>query len=384
VDICKSKEKCGGCCYQGVAYKEQLSNKAGEVMGLLKEAGIPAELFLGIKECPSQYNYRNKMEYTFGDEVKGGEMHLGLHEKGKFMNIVDVSYCQLVHEDFNILVKASLEFALEKGYTHYNRKSHTGLCRNLIIRRGVRTHEIVVNIVTTSDGLFDEEGYKDKLLSLKLENSIVGIIHTFCDSVSDAVSCEKLNIIYGREYYNEEIIGLKFKVGPFSFFQTNVEAAERLYKDAISLIDDFEGKTVYDLYCGTGTITQALATKAGHAIGVEIVEEAIETAKESAKENNLDNCTFIAGDVNLVLKTLEEKPDVIIVDPPRSGIVPKAMQQILDYGVNQIVYISCNPKTMVPNLSMALLCGYSIKQIQAYDNFPFTKHIESICVLEKQ
>jgi len=383
VDICKSKEKCGGCCYQGVEYKDQFSNKAGEVQGILKEAGIPTELFLGIKECPSQYSYRNKMEYTFGDEVKGGEMHLGLHEKGKFMNIVDVSECQLVHKDFNLLVETTLNFALEKGYTHYNRKSHTGLCRNLIIRRGVRTNEIVVNIVTTSDGNFDEESYKETLLGLNLDHTLVGIIHTFCDSVSDAVTCEKLNIIYGREYYNEEIMGLKFKVGPFSFFQTNVEAAERLYKDAISLIDNFEGKTVFDLYCGTGTITQALATKAGHAIGVEIVEEAIVTAKESAKVNNLNNCTFIAGDVNQVLKTLEEKPDVIVVDPPRSGIVPKAMQQILDYGVDQIVYISCNPKTMVPNLTMAQLCGYSIKQIQAYDNFPFTKHIESICLLEK-
>ena len=381
-NICKSSERCGGCCYQGVSYEDQLKNKEGEVRGFLKENGVDPSVLIGIKPCPNQHSYRNKMEYTFGDETKGGEIHLGLHEKGKFMNIVDVSECQLVPDDFNIIIKATLNFSLNKNYVHYNKKTHQGLLRSLIIRKGIRTNELVINIVTSS-GEFDEDDYTKMLLGLKIDAEIAGVLHTINDNISDAVICDELRVLYGRPYYNEIILGLKFKVGPFSFFQTNVEAAERLYNDAISLIDDLEGKTVFDLYCGTGTITQAMAIKAKKAIGVEIVEEAVNTAKESAKLNSLNNCEFIADDVNLALKNIKEKPDVIVVDPPRSGIVPKAMQQILDYGVKQIVYISCNPKTMAGNLAMAKLCGYEIKQITAYDNFPFTKHIESIALLAK-
>ena len=381
--ICPSAEKCGGCCYQGVSYEDQLKNKAGEVRRWLADNGMDPEILSGIKPCTVRAAYRNKMEYTFGDEVKGGEMHLGLHQKGSFMNIIDVSECQLVPEDFNRILAATLGFAREKGYKHYHKKTHEGLCRSLVLRRGVRSGELVVNIVTSSESLFDEEGYIKKILSLQLDNTVVGILHTINDAAADAVICDELRVLWGREYYNEEILGLKFQVGPFSFFQTNVEAAERLYSDALSLIDGLEGKTVYDLYCGTGTITQAMALKAKKAIGVEIVEEAVQTARESARVNGLTNCEFIAEDVNTALSKIAEKPDIIVVDPPRSGIIPKAMQQILDYGVQQIIYISCNPKTMAINLKTARMCGYEVKSLQAYDNFPFTKHTEAIAVLEK-
>ena len=384
LSICKSSELCGGCCYQGVSYEEQLKIKEGSVREYLASNGIDPDVLIGIKECPIRYRYRNKMEYTFGDQVKGGEMHLGLHEAGRFMNIVEVSSCQLVHEDYNTIVKETLKFVLDHGYSHYNKKKHAGLCRSLVIRRGVRTKELVINIVTTSEGYFDEEGFVKMLLGLNLENKIAGILHTVNDALADVIKCDELRVLYGREYYEEEIMDLKFRIGPFSFFQTNVEAAERLYLDAISLIDDLEGKTVYDLFCGTGTITQAMARKAKKAIGVEIVEEAVETARESAKLNSLDNCEFIAEDVLTALAKIEDKPDVIVVDPPRSGIVPKAMKQILDYGVDQIVYVSCNPKTMAINLKMALENGYEIKSIQAYDNFPMTKHIESVALITKK
>ena len=379
--FCPSAGLCGGCTFQGVGYDEQLKIKEEQVKDHLRSAGIDPACFDGIMPCPVVYGYRNKMEYTFGDQVKGGEMHLGLHEAGHFMNIVEVSECQLVHEDFNTIVKETLRFVLDHGYSHYNKKKHSGLCRSLVIRRGVRTKELVVNIITTSEESFDEEGFSAMLLGLELENRIVGILHTVNDALADVIKCDELRLIYGREYYEEEIMGLKFRIGPFSFFQTNVEAAERLYIDAISLIDDLEGKTVYDLFCGTGTITQAMARKAKKAIGVEIVEEAVETARESARLNGLDNCEFIAEDVLTALSKIEDKPDVIVVDPPRSGIVPKAMKQILDYGVDQIVYVSCNPKTMVVNLRSALDSGYGIKSIRAYDNFPMTKHIETICCL---
>ena len=381
--ICPSAERCGGCCYQGVAYTDQIKNKEGETRAFLKQNGVDPALLLGIESSPCIYRYRNKMEYTFGNEVKDGPTILGLHAKKSFISIVSTEDCRLVHQDFNVVLKATLKFALEHGYTHYNQKLHTGFLRSLILRRGVRTKELLVNIVTSSAQEFDEEGFKDMILGLPLENKVVGIMHTINDNKADALIADEVRQIWGRSWYNEEILGLKFKVGAFSFFQTNVEAAERLYKDAIGLIDGLEGKTVYDLYCGTGTMTQAMALKAKKAIGVEIVAEAVETAKTSAEINGLDNCEFICGDVAAVLSSIQEKPDVIMVDPPRAGIMPKAMQQILSYGVDQIVYVSCNPKTMAGNLHTALLSGYRIKQIKAYDNFSFTKHVEAVALLER-
>ena len=382
-DICPSFGLCGGCCYQDLAYEEQLRIKKEEVRGYLEKNGIDPDLLIGIKPCPSIYEYRNKMEYTFGDQVKGGELHLGLHQAGHFMNIIDVSECRLVTEDYNTIVKAALDHVLEKGYTHYNKKSHSGLCRSLVIRRGVRTHELLLNIVTTSENGFNEEDFVNMILGLDLKDKVVGIIHTVNDSISDVVKCDELKLLYGRDHYEEEILGLKFRIRPFSFFQTNVEAAERLYSDAISLIKDIDNKTVFDLYCGTGTITQAMAKKAAKAIGVEIVEEAVETARESAEMNGLKNCTFIAEDVNTALSKIACMPDVIVIDPPRSGIVPKAMDQILSYGVDQIIYVSCNPKTMAINLKTAIDKGYVIDSITAYDNFPMTKHIETVASISK-
>lgn len=381
--ICPVSDGCGGCSYQGVSYEDQLKNKEGEVRGLIKAASLNPELLREIKPCPSQYAYRNKMEYTFGNSHKDGPTVLGLHMKKSFISIIPTEECQLVSDDFNKILKATLEFVREKNYPFYHKKFHDGLMRSLVIRKGFRTKELLINIVTTTETEFDEQGYKDLILGLDLECSVAGLLHTINNNISDVVTCEELRVLHGRSYYEEEIMGLKFKVGAFSFFQTNVEAAERLYKDAINLIEDLDGKTVYDLYCGTGTITQAMALRAKQAIGVEIVEEAIETAKMSAEINGLTNCTFIADDVQHALSGIEEKPDVIVVDPPRSGISPKALMQILGYGVKQIIYISCNPKTLVENLRAAKMSGYETKHITAYDNFPFTKHTECIALLEK-
>ena len=182
----------------------------------------------------------------------------------------------------------------------------------------------------------------------------------------------------------ERILGLDFKVSAFSFFQTNVEAVERLYTEALALADSFEGKTVFDLYCGTGTISQILALKAKKVLGIELVSEAVDAARENAKANGLNNCSFIAGDVFEVLKNVEEKPDVIVVDPPRVGIQPKALDKIIAYDVPEIVYISCNPKTMADNLKYAEYYGYDCKYLKPFDNFPMTKHIESIALLTKR
>lgn len=372
-------EGCGGCAYQGVPYEEQLAKKEKEVRELLAKY---ESVFEGIEPTPSQYNYRNKMEYTFGNISKGEPMCLGMHMKGSYLNLVDASCCQIVPEDFNTLVKLTINFCNERNYTFYHKKAHEGLMRNLILRQGFRTGELLVNIVT-DDGDFDEKGFVSLVKDAPLRSKVVGILHTVNRNRADAFKCDELKILDGQPYYMEEIMGLKFKVGPFSFFQTNVDAAERLYSQALELIPNLEGKTCFDLYCGTGTITQALALKAKQAIGVEIVAEAVDAARENAALNGLENCRFICGDVGEVIGTIEEKPDVIVVDPPRSGMAPKAMNQILAYGIPEILYISCNPKSLAENLRQAAMSGYKPVKIKAYDNFAFTSHVESVVLLSK-
>lgn len=382
-EVCRDKDICGGCVYQGVPYEEQLSNKFGEVKGLLDKKDIRYGELLPIEGAPSRYGYRNKMEYTFGDMEKNGPMTLGMHKKKHFMSIVTVDQCQLVHEDFNVILRGVLEFASSRGYTHYHKKAHKGLMRHLIVRRGIRTGELLVNVVTSSEDGFDENAFVEMIRALPLENQVVGILRTINDRLADAVYCDELRVLWGRDYYNEEILGLKFKVSAFSFFQTNVDAVERLYSYAVSLIDDFENKEVFDLYCGTGTITQVLARKAKEVIGIELVEEAVEAAKTNAALNGLDNCRFLAGDVFEVLDSLPDKPEVIVVDPPRVGISSNALEKIIGYGVKQIVYISCNPKSLTDNLYYMQYYGYEIKSVKPFDNFPGTKHTECVAVLEK-
>ena len=420
--ICRDHEMCGGCVYQGVPYEEQLANKFGEVKSLLDAKSIKYGELLPIQPAPCRFEYRNKMEYTFGDMEKGGPTTLGMHRKKHFMSIVTVDECQLVHEDFNKILRATLEFVNERGYTHYHKKRHTGLMRNLILRRGVRTGEILVNISTSSEGEpggaseamrgqdlpgepggapevqgqqgaasdsevaqgFDEQAYVDLILGLPLENKVVGILRTINDRLADAVYCDELRILHGRDYYNEEILGLKFQVKAFAFFQTNVEAVENLYSYAIGLIDDFENKKAFDLYCGTGTISQVLARRASEVVGVEIVEDAVEAAKAAAALNGLDNCRFIAGDCFEVLDSIDDKPEVIVVDPPRVGIKTDALDKIIGYGVDQIVYVSCNPKSLADNLYYMQYYGYEVKSVKPFDNFPCTKHTECVCLLSRK
>lgn len=381
MELCKHAEWCGGCLYQGTHYDEQLKTKENEIKALLESNGIVPKVFAPIVGSPDCYGYRNKMEYTFGDLTKDGPMTLGMHRKGNFMSVVTVDECQLVHEDFNLVLAATLDFC--KDYPKYHKKQHTGLLRNLIIRRGVRTGELLINIVTSGEPGFDEEGFVAMIQALPVTSKIVGILRTINNGVSDAVNCDELKTLSGRDYYLEKILGLDFQVSAFSFFQSNVEAVEVLYNEALHLIPDLSGKIVFDLFCGTGTIAQAMAKKAKEAIGVELVIEAVEAAKQNAARNGLTNCTFLAGDVFEVLETISTKPDVIVMDPPRMGIREKALNKIIDYGVDELVYISCNPKTLVQNLVQLQSRGYQVEYLRPFDDFPFTKHIESIVHLKK-
>ena len=379
--ICAHAEWCGGCNYQGVDYEEQLRLKGVEVEKCLGDKEIIFNEYLGIERAPQTEAYRNKMEYTFGDLTKGGEMTLGLHRKKNFMSIVTTDRCRIVCDDFNAILAATLKFCGEKGYEFYNKKRHEGLLRHLILRRGVRTGELLVNIVTSCQGAFHGDEYTGLLRELKLEGVIKGIINTRDDGLADSIQCDETKVLWGRDYYTEIIMGLTFKVGAFSFFQTNVEAAERLYTDAIGMSGGFDGKSVFDLYCGTGTISQAVSGHAKRVVGIDISAESIAGARENADRNGIKNCEFFAGDVFDVMETLRESPDVIILDPPRAGVHPKALKKIVDYGAGELIYISCNPKSFVDNLYYLQYYGYRADKIKAYDNFPFTRHCECLARL---
>ena len=388
--ICPHNDFCGGCTYQEESYEEQLKIKEQDVRKLFQTGGISPSVFDAIEGCPeeSRYRYRNKMEYTFGDEVKDGPLCLGMHRPGQFMAITTVDKCQIVREDFNRILKYTLDFCIEHGYAKYHKRRHVGLVRNLVIREGFRTDEIIVNIVTTTESEFAEDEWLQGLHRLQLDGDIVGVMHTLDDNIADSVNCEELRVLEGRDYYLEKLLGLDFKVHEFSFFQTNIEAVERLYSKAISLIDSVDDKNVFDLYCGTGTISQVVAKKAKHVTGVEIVQESVDMAKENAALNGLTNCDFICGDVFDVLENSArgkelEQPDVIIVDPPRVGMTPDAVRKIASYDVPQIVYISCNPKSLVKNLSQFADYGYKAEYVKPFDNFPMTGHVETVVLMSK-
>ncbi|MDE3429860.1 23S rRNA (uracil(1939)-C(5))-methyltransferase RlmD [Clostridioides difficile] len=382
-ETCKHFRECGGCTLLSVPYEKQLEIKEKQVMDLFLKQDLFGFQFLGIEGSPENKYYRNKMEYTFGDEVKNGPLTLGLHKKGKHIDIQTVEECMLVDEDFSKILVSSVEFFNEKKLPYYRTMNHKGYLRHLVVRKGIHTNEIMVNIVTSSQEDFDMYEFKDMLLGIDLKSELVGVLHTINDGLADAVQCDELRVLYGRDYIQEEILGLKFKISPFSFFQTNTKGAEVLYSIARDFIGDYNDKVVFDLYSGTGSIGQVMAGAAKKVYGIEIVEEAVVAANENAKLNGLTNCEFIAGDVAKVVKDLKDKPDLIIVDPPRPGIHKDAIRDICGFGAKEIVYISCNPKSLVVDLVDFKGYGYEIKMVKCMDMFPNTPHCETVALLSK-
>lgn len=381
--VCPHFEGCGGCTMLSVDYAKQLEIKEEQVLELFEDAGIRGFEFLGVQGSPDNVGYRNKMEYTFGDEVKGGPLTLGLHKKGRHIDIQTVDGCMLVDSDFNTILKESLAFFQDAELPYYRVVNHEGYLRNLVVRKGIHTDEIMVNIVTSSQCEFDMSKFADMINGLELKGNVVSILHTINDGLADAVQCDEMRILYGVDYLHEEILGLKFKISPFSFFQTNTKGAEQLYTIARDFIGDHSNKVVFDLYSGTGSIGQLMAEKAKKVYGIEIIEEAVVAANENAKLNGLDNCEFIAGDVKDTVKSLDVKPDLIIVDPPRPGIHKQAIKDICDFGAKEIVYISCNPKTLVDDLKDFIGYGYMPEKVKCMDMFPNTPHCESVVKLYK-
>lgn len=378
---CSIFPSCGGCMYQTMAYGEQLKMKACQVKELMDGVVDAEYLFEGLKESPQEFGYRNKMEFSFGDEYKDGPLTLGLHKKGSTYDVLTAGDCKLVHSDMNRILLCTLKFFGERGVTYYKKIQHTGYLRHLLLRRGDATGEILICLVTTSQEEYDLEPLKKELLNQELEGNVVGILHIINDSLSDVVKSDETRILFGRDYFYERILGMEFKITPFSFFQPNSRGAEVLYRTVREYIGDIKNMTVFDLFSGTGTIAQVLAPGAKQVIGVEIIEEAVEAARENAARNGLDNCKFIAGDVFKVLDEIDEKPDVIVLDPPRDGIHPKALPKILDYGVKNIVYISCKVTSLVRDLEMIQGRGYEVVKCAGVDQFPMTVHVETVVLL---
>lgn len=380
--VCSIFPACGGCMYQTMDYQAQVKMKAEQIQSIM-DAAVDgySYTFEGVKESPKEFAYRNKMEFSFGDEYKDGPLSLGLHKKGSTYDVLTASDCKLVHEDMTQILSCVLDYFKERGVSYYKKMQHIGYLRHLLLRRGDTTGEILVNLVTTTQEEHDLAPLVEKLLALPVEGKIVGILHILNDSLSDVVQSDETKILYGQDYFYEKIMGLEFKITPFSFFQPNSRGAEVLYSTVREYIGDIHDMTVYDLFSGTGTIAQVLAPVAKQVIGVEIIEEAVEAAKENAERNGLHNCRFIAGDVFKVLDEIEEKPDVIVLDPPRDGIHPKALPKILDYGVENIVYISCKATSLARDLEMIQARGYRVVKCTAVDQFCQTVHVETVVLL---
>ena len=410
---CPHFSSCGGCAYQTLSYDDQLKIKEGQVHELLepvlkqklkgesRDLVDISKLFEAMVPSPVQFEYRNKMEFSFGDASPGGPLELGLHKRGSFYDIVTCRDCRIVDNDFRIILTETLAYFRGKDTTYFHKRTHEGYLRFLLVRKAAKTGEILIDLVTTSQTPPETictqksllEDWTDMLLEQKLSGKIAGILHTIDDGVADAIANDHTDILYGRDWFNEEVLGLNFRITPFSFFQTNTLSAEVLYSKVREYVDvaltgtdplrEKRKGVVFDLYSGTGTIGQLMSTNAESVIGVEIVEEAVRAANENAELNGLHNCKFIAGDVLKMLDEIEEKPDLIILDPPRDGINPKALTKIINYGVDYIIYISCKPTSLARDLVPLIDGGYVPTRICPIDQFPATNHVEVATLLKR-
>lgn len=380
---CKHFGICGGCRYQNLSYEQQLDLKKRQVEELIEKSGLSFAIE-NIYGSPITEGYRNKMEFTFGDEEKDGPLALGMHKKNSFYDIVTLEDCRIVDPDFNVLLQAILKYFKEKGETYFHKIRHEGFLRHLVMRRSVKTGDILINLVTTTQSRLDESEFVNMILSQKIDGKVVGILHTLNDNLADVVQSDETKTLYGQDYFYEYLYNMRFKISPFSFFQTNTLGAEVLYDKVREYVGETKDKLIYDLYTGTGTIAQMLASVASKVVGVEIVEEAVEAAKKNAVDNHLDNCEFIAGDVLKVVDNLTKKPDILVLDPPRDGIHPKALTKIINFNVDEMVYVSCKPTSLMRDLLVFREAGYEVKRACLVDMFPGTVHVETVCLLGRK
>ena len=380
--MCSHYALCGGCTYQTMRHEEELRLKERQVKRLLENAGICVQSWEGIVPAPSETGYRNKCEFSFGDEEKDGDLALGMRKRMSYYEVVTLKDCNIVDADYLRIIEGTLQFFQERKVPFYHKARHDGSLRHLVVRKGAATGEILINLVTSSEVPFSVEEFKDMLLGLELDGSVCGILHSVNDGLADVVKSDEMRLLYGRDFFMEKLFDLEFKVSVYSFFQTNSAGAEKLYSIVKEFAGDVADKTVFDLYCGTGTIGQIMAEAGSKkVIGIELIEEAVVAANENAKRNHLENCTFLAGDVLKMVDELKERPDLIIVDPPRDGIHPKAIGKIIAFGAPEIVYVSCKPTSLARDLEIFQQEGYQVERVKLMDMFPRTVHVETVVLL---
>lgn len=370
--------------FENIPYDKELDIKRDMINELYKELGLDQPI--KVNPLPLEKAYRNKMEYTFGDSYKGGPLVLGMHKVGKFYEISDYAGGQIANDDFDKIRVFSQDFFRSKDLSHHHKTRHQGQLKFLVIRYSFFQNAFMVNLVTTSSPKIDHkllDDFRVGLENLKMDGQIVSLYHTISDSVSDAIKPDKITKVWGQDHLTEMTNGLVFNISPFSFFQPNPKGAELLYNKALEFAGNIDNKIVFDLYSGTGTISQIFAKKAKHVVGVEIIEEAVEKARENASINNLDNLDFRANDVLVEIENLTDSPDIVVVDPPRAGIHKDAIVKIASMNSDTIVYISCNPATQVEDIKVFMEKGYKVEKIEAFDQFPKTMNIETVALLSK-
>jgi 23S rRNA (uracil1939-C5)-methyltransferase len=368
-----------GAPWQVLPYERQLEVKQAQVEDALRRIGrLDGFELEPILPAIETWRYRNKLEYSFGTDA-GGRLVCGFHAPGGWEEIVEVTDCLLASEAGNAVRERVVEWCRAQGLAAFDRRTREGFLRNLVVREGRRTGELQVRLVT-APGALDREGLAEAA------QPVAGALWTRTDSVAETTQSGETELLAGSDRFEEEIGGMRIRVSASAFFQTNTEMAERLYGLAIDYAGPAGTERVYDLYCGIGTIGLLIAPRAAEVWGIELVEEAIADAIANARLNEVTNAGFFAGDVRLALRELVQRvgrPDLLVVDPPRSGLSQKVVRRIIEAAPRRIVYVSCNPTTLAPNAAQLVEAGYALRKVRPVDMFPQTPHIEAVALLER-
>jgi len=361
-------EPCPGAPWQGLPYEQQLKHKSEQVDDALRRiGGLDGFDLQPIEPAGEQWRYRNKLEYSFGED-DGGELVLGFHARGRWDRVVDVQDCMLASERNNAARNDIRDWAVDQGIPAYDRRAERGVLRNLAVREGRRTGAVQTRLVT-SPAEFAKPPVD---------------LHTVIEGPGSGTDGPTGAL--GSEYLEEELCGLRFRISHRAFFQTNTEMAERLYAIAAEAAGLSGKERLFDLFCGIGTMTLAMAPSAGEAWGIEVVPDAIVDAEENALINGITNARFRAGDARVQIRPLVEeagKPDVVVIDPPRAGLSAKVVRRVIECDAKRIVYVSCNPTTLAPNAAQLEEAGYRLRSVKPVDMFPQTPHIECVALLER-
>ena len=378
--VCSHFDICGGCTWQDLQYDKQLFFKRKQVVDCLQRIGGMENILIEpVIPAPELFFYRNKMEYSFHVKPEG-EFTLGLHHRGRFDLIFDLERCHLQSEISNRVVAFLRKYVRDHDLPVYDVLFHRGYMRFVIIREGKFTGEVMVNVVTNFGAFPEPERLVGEMRSAVPE--ITTIVHNQNGGKSNIATGEaEEELLYGPGYIEEIVLGTRFRIKANSFFQTNSRQVEKLYTVAFDKLQTDGTEQILDLYCGTGAIGLMLAHRVAHVTGVELVATAVQAARDNAQLNGIANCEFVEANVLDYLRTSSfEKTHhaIIIIDPPRAGMHPKALKRIIDYGPERLLYISCNPATFARDAKELVAAGYRLPEVSPVDMFPHTMHIEVV------